>query len=450
MKQVTIAIVLLFSSFTIFAQDLLEVYSEAKTQDPQFQAAGSAYQAIKESIPQARAALLPGVVLTARAGDIRQKTGEQAPSIFGSRDADQRYSSTSYNIEANQPLFRYGDWVALRQAHASVRRGFALYTAEEQDLIRRTASAYIVVLAARDTVNFAKAEQAAVGRQLKLVKARRRGGLANSIDEQEALARFSRVEANVIEADFILDDAFEGLMEIVGYRVRDVDAFSTDFPLVAPVPADVDHWLAQAQKNNLSLIAANETVLVAMEEINRGRSSHYPTLDLVVRHGNVDSDQKLSEVTGSGNDVNTTEVALEMSMPLYAGGAIRSVTRQAMRQHDQALSERDRQYRLVARETRAAYQAIVRTISRVEALRTSVKAQNSVLTGKTKGFSSGVNTLFEVLDAESDLYSTKRELANAGYDYLLNMLRLKQQVGNLAESDLEAINNLVVMAQATD
>jgi len=344
-------------------------------------------------------------------------------------------------------LFRYGDWVALRQAHASVRRGFALYTAQEQDLIRRTASAYITVLAARDTVNFARAEQAAVGRQLKLVKARRRGGLATSIDEQEALARYSRVDANVIEADFILDDAFEGLVEIVGHRVTDVESFSTDFPLVAPVPADVDYWLAKAQKNNLSMVAANETVLVAMEEINRGRSAHYPTLDLVLRHGNVDSDQDLSELNGSGNDINTTEVALQMSMPLYAGGAIRSVTRQSMRQHEQALSERDQQYRLVARETRAAYQSIVRTISRVKALRTSVQAQNSVLKGKTKGFSSGVNTLFEVLDAESDLYSTKRELANAGYDYLLNMLRLKQQVGNLAESDLDAINKLAVMTE---
>jgi outer membrane protein len=306
----------------------------------------------------------------------------------------------------------------------------------------RTASAYIVVLAARDTVNFARAEQAAVGRQLELVKAKRRGGLATSTDEQEALARHSRVEANVIEADFILDDAYEGLMEIVGHRVTDVESFSTDFPLVAPVPADVDIWLAQAQKNNLSLVAANETVLVAMQEIKRGRSAHYPTVDLVLRHGNTDTNQDLSELSGRGKDIDTTEVAVQMTMPLYSGGAIRSLTRQAMMQHEQALSERDQQSRLVARETRAAYQSIVRAISRVQALRESVKAQDGVLAGKTKGFRSGVNTLFEVLDAESDLYSTKRELANAGYDYLLNMLRLKQQVGNLSESDLEDINKL--------
>lgn len=442
MKQAIAILVFLIPSASGHAGDLLEVYEAAKQNDPRLQAASSAYEALRESVPQARAALLPGLVLDARVGDVRERIGEQAPSLFGPRDEVQDFRTKSYTVQATQPLFRYPDWVALRQAHASIRQGFALYAAQEQDLILRTAVAYISVQSSQDSLDFARAEQAAVGRQLEVVTARRRGGLANVTDEQEAQARYSRVEADVISAEFVLDDAYDGLMEIVGTRATDLDPLRSNFPVVAPAPADVSAWLDQATRNNLLLIAANEAVVLADEEVKRRRSVRYPSVDLIVRHGNVDSDQDLTAVSGGVNDVDTTEVSVQMTVPLYSGGAIRSQTRQALKQHEQAVHERERQRRLVSRETRATYQAIVTAISRVKALRDSVRAQEGVLEGKTKGLASGVNTLFEVLEAESDLYSTKRDLANAGYDYLLNMLKLKQQVGSLAEEDLADIDAL--------
>lgn len=425
------------------AQDLLKAYAAARTNDPQYQAAIYAYRAAQESIPQARAGLLPGLVVDARKAKTEQTIKEQVPSIFGSTDDNPKFGNSSYTLEATQPLFRHSAWVELGQAKAVVRQAHSLLLAQEQELIRRTAEAYILVLAAQDNLEFSKAEQAAVGRQRDVVAARRRGGLANVTDEHEAIARYSRVEANVFDAKFILDDAHEGLREIIGGASTEVLPFKADIPLVAPSPEDMQYWIDEAHKKNLTLIAAKEAVVVAAKEIKKQRGSHYPNLDLVVRHGNVGSDQELNALSGGGNDIDTTEIAVQLTMPLYAGGSISSHTRQARMGYEQAMQERTRQYRLVTRETRNAYQSINSAISRVKALEVSVRAQESVLKGKNRGYRSGVNTLLEVLDAEQDLYSVKRDFANARYDYLLSFLRLEQQIGNLNEQDLAGINRFV-------
>jgi outer membrane protein len=443
-RRTVVTAVLLLAPISAFSeQDLLDAYSAAKINDPQFQAATYAYGVAQETIPQAKAALMPGIVLDARVGKTAQDIKEQSSSIFGTPEDTPRYRTTAYTLEANQPIYRYSSWVALSQAKAVVRQAHSQFLAQEQELIRRCAEAYILVLAAQDNLDFTQAELAAVGRQSEVVKARRRGGLANITDEHEASARYSRVEANAIQAKFLLDDAYEGLREIVGNSLVEILPFKTDIPLVEPSPADMQHWITEAQEKNLSLIAANEGVLAANEEIKKQRGGHYPNLDLVLRHGNFDSDQAPSGLGGGGNNIDTTEVALQLTVPIYSGGAVSSLTRQAHMQYQQALEERTQQYRRVTRETRAAFQSVGSAISRVNALRESVTAQESVLAGKTKGYRAGVNTLYEVLDAEQALYATKRDFAKAGYEYLLSSLSLKQQIGSLEESDLVSINNFV-------
>ncbi len=426
------------------AYDLLESYAAARINDPQYQAAVYAYRAAQESIPQARAALLPGILADARIAKTELEIAEQAPSFLGPGDPNPRFKTSSYTLEVNQPIYRYSSWVALGQAKAIVRQAYALYLAAEQELIRRTAAAYILVLAAQDNLTFAKAEQTAVGRQKELVNARRRGGLANVTDAAEALARYSRVEAKAIEATNILDDAYEGLRQIVGYSLTEIKPFRNDIPMESPEPADIQFWIDLAKENNLTLIAANEGVASAQKEIDKQRGGHYPNLDLVVRHGDVNSDRELDSVNNAGgNDIKTNLIALQLTVPLFTGGSVRSRTRQAVMKYEQALQQRTQQHRLVNRETRAAYKSITSAMSRVVALKDSVRAQESVLKGKTKGYRSGINTLLEVLDAEQDLYSTKRDLAQAVYEYVLNSLRLKQQVGSLNESDLVNINGFV-------
>ena len=433
-----IVIQLLTPLSAMAAEDLATAYQAGLTNDPRFQAARYQYEAAREVLPQAVAGLLPVFTLEGTQSRERQDILSRDNPVFGLGSSD--FNSSSFSFQVSQPVFRFGSWARLAQSKAVVRQAYAVFTASEQELVLRTVEAYLSVLATGDNLSFAKAEQAAIERQLQLVQARRRGGLANVTDQYEAEARAAFVKADVIAATYAYDDAYEALREIVGDAVTEVYRLKQDIPLLPPEPDDVNVWVDRALENNLSLIASKEAVIVAEQEKRRRRAGHLPTLDLVARHGNSETG---GAVTGGGSDVDNTTVSLQFSMPIYSGGAVKSQTREADKIRRRAMEERKLQHRITMRETRASYQGVRSAMSRVEALSESLRSQESVLAGRTKGYRSGVGTLLEVLDAERDLTSTRRDYARARYEYLLNLLRLKQQVGSLGEDDLLYINSLL-------
>lgn len=440
MRRILAIIAVAFSApLTLHAaEDLAVAYQAGLTNDPRLQAARYQFEASEEALPQAIAGLLPIFSLDTSRSEERQNIRSRENPIFG--EGKSEFTTTAFTFQVSQPVFRLGSWVALDQSKAVVRQAYALFAAAEQDFVLRTAEAYLNVLAARDSLRFAKAEQAAIARQLSLVQARRRGGLANVTDEYEAQARSALVEADVIATTYALDDAFEALREIVGDAVSDVYLLKEEIPLIPPEPGNVDVWIDRALEKNLVLIARNEAVSVAESEIRRRRAAHYPTLDLVARHGNTDTG---GAVTGGASDVDNTAVILQLTVPLYSGGIVTSQTREADKNYRLALEERKLQHRIVMRETRAAFQGVQSAISLVGALRDSLRSQESALAGRIKGYQSGVNTFLAILDAERDLTSTRRDYASARYAYLLNLLRLKQQAGSLGEDDLLYVNGLL-------
>jgi outer membrane protein len=426
------------------AQDLIEAYAAARKYDPQHNAARYEYDAALEKLPQASAELLPSLSFDARTGKVRQDVLDRDQPIFGVGDTN--FTSSAWNFQARQPVFRWASWVQRGQAKSVVKQAFAEYTAAEQDLILRTVALYLNFLAARDLMALSTAELSALGRQLELVKAQRRGGLASITDEYEAMARFSFVQADVIEAEYGIDDAYQALREVVGNEVSDVYPLKEEIPLIKPEPADVTAWVDRALEQNLLLIAREEAIVVAEAEVTRQRAEHYPSFDVVANYGNQDQG---GSITGGASDVDTADFSLQVRVPLYTGGVVNSRTREAQMNYRRALEEQRFQYGDVDRQTRAAYNGVVSSISRVEALQASMTAQESVLEGRTTGYRSGVNTLLEVLAAESILYSTRRDYAQARYQYLLSLLQLKQQAGTLNEEDIRYINGLLETGPAT-
>ncbi len=441
----TFAMALFMPLNAFAAEDLAAAYQAGLENDPRFQAARYQYEAAREALPQARAGLLPVLSLEGTRSNESQDILTRDNPIFGTGSSD--FTSSSFSFQVSQPVFRFESWARLAQSKAVVRQAFAVFTAAEQELVLRTVEAYLSVLATGDNLRFAEAEQAAIERQLALVQARRRGGLANVTDEYEAEARSAFVKADVIAATYAYDDAYEALREIVGDAVTEVYLLKQDIPLLPPEPEDVNVWVDRALESNLSLIASNEAVTVAEQEKRRRRAGHFPTLDLVARHGNSETG---GAITGGGSDVDNTTVSLQFSMPIYSGGAVKSQTREADKIHRRTMEERKLQHRMTMRETRATYQGVRSAISRVQALDDSLRSQESVLSGRSKGYRSGVNTLLEVLDAERDLTSTRRDYARARYEYLLNLLRLKQQAGSLGEADLLYVNSLLDTAPKQD
>ena len=425
------------------AEDMLDVYEAGLRNDPRYHAAHYDYQAAMQKIPQARAELMPQISFDARQSRTDQDILEREQPVFGIGES--RFTTRTWQFQVSQPLFRYSSWVQLSQSRAVVRQAFAVYTAAEQELILRSAALYLNLLASQDRVSLSEAELAAVGRQLELVQAQRRGGLAAITDEYEAEARFSSVQADLIEATYALDDAYQALRELAGDAVSSVYPLYPEIPLLPPQPADLGEWVARAVDQNLLLVARRTAVEVAEHEARRVRASHYPSLELVASTGNTDVG---GAVTGGASNTDTNVIGVQFNVPIFSGGVVLSRAREADMTLNRVKQEQVLQHRVVMRETRGAYQGVISAIQRVRALEASLTSQESAVEGRTRGFRSGVYTLLDVLDSERELYQTRRDLARARYEYLLNLLQLKRQAGTLSEDDLVYLNDLLDRSQS--
>lgn len=435
--------VFFFGAAAHAAEDMLDVYEAGLRNDPRYHAAQYDYQAAMQKIPQARAELMPQVSFDARQSRTDQDILEREQPVFGIGQS--RFTTRTWQFQVSQPLFRYSSWVQLSQSRAVVRQAFAVYTAAEQELILRSAALYLNLLASQDRVSLSEAELAAVGRQLELVQAQRRGGLAAITDEYEAEARFSSVQADLIEATYALDDAYQALRELAGDAVSSVYPLYPEIPLLPPQPADLGEWVARAVDQNLLLVARRTAVEVAEHEARRVRASHYPSLELVASTGNTDVG---GAVTGGASNTDTNVIGVQFNVPIFSGGVVLSRSREADMTLNRVKQEQVLQHRVVMRETRGAYQGVISAIQRVRALEASLTSQESAVEGRTRGFRSGVYTLLDVLDSERELYQTRRDLARARYEYLLNLLQLKRQAGTLSEDDLVYLNDLLDRSQS--
>jgi outer membrane protein len=429
-------LLLLGSQSARAADDLLRVYRLAAESDPQLRAAEAAWRAAQELRPQARALLLPqlgaGVSLNRTRSDF-----EAGPS--------RTLTGRTYSISLSQPVYRRDRLVQLRQADARIAQAEAQFEAATQNLITRVSDRYFEVLAARDNLEFAESERTAIARQLEQARQRFEVGLIAITDVHEAQARFDLAVAQEIAAENQLFSAREALREFTGEFHEQLAGLAEEIPLAAPEPTEPDAWAATALEQNLQLLAAQFAVEVARTEIERRRSGHYPTVDVI---GSLSRSEDGRFSTGFddqliGGDRDDASVGLQINVPLYTGGGVTSQTREARQLFEQAREQLEQQRRLTLRQTQDAYRSVVALISQVRALRQAVISNQSALEATQAGFEVGTRTIVDVLNAQRELFLAQRNFARARYDYLINTLLLKESAGVLTDEDVEMINALL-------
>lgn len=427
-----VMLVLFCGAAPVHALDLLETYDLGRQSDPQLRASRSALESMREARPQALARLLP----TLSAGGSLKRTHQNARGAgfsFGGA-GDDLYNQTGLTLSLSQPIYRRDYWVQLQQSDNQIAQAEAEYVAEEQDLVMRIAQAYFDVLAAQDTLSFARAEQAAIQRQLEQAKQRFDVGLIAVTDVHEAQAAFDNARANVIQAENELDDAWEALHEIVGDTEKAMALLASDLPLNPPEPQAIDQWSEVAVQQNPRLVALRCATEVARQNIQLQRAGHHPSLELV-------SDYAINRTSASGrSDSDVGSIGLQLNVPLFSGGGVVSRTRQARHDFDNARENLDKQRRAVKRQVRDAYRGVVSSISRVKALKAATLSAKSALDATEAGFEVGTRTMVDVLVEQRNLYRARRDYSLARYEYILNSLRLKQAAGSLSRQDLESLN----------
>ncbi len=436
--RVATAVLVLAGSAPVHAEDLVEVFMASRLSDPKYRAARYEFEAASFAEPQARAALLPSVSFEYTKTRTDQNILSSNNAVFASGRSI--YSTENQTLSLTQPIFKLAAWRGYQQAKIKVRQAAAVFSAAEQDLMLRVATAYIGVLAARDAVTFSTAEKEAIQRQLDLVQQKFSSGLVAIANLHDAKARFAVKDADLISARNDLDDKTQALREISGKAFTRLKPLQDTIPLDQPQPNSIDHWVESALSQNILLEARRQAVEIAQAEIGRQQAGHYPSVDLVVTQNRKDTGGSLF---GGGSNVETADLMLRIAVPLYSGGLVSALSGEAMKRYEGAREDLERDARLTERQTRAAFQGVTGGVSRVQALAQGVTSAESARELKVEGYKSGLETILQVLDAERDLYAAKRDSARARYEFLLNRLRLKQAVGTLSEADLDAMNRMM-------
>lgn len=416
------------------AETLLDIYGIAVDGDPVVREALARRNSALESKPQSIARLLP--TLAASGSSARERIDNKKGGFQGS--GTQNFWTHRMSVNFNQPIFHWDFWVQLSQADNRVAEAEADYQAAQQDLIVRTAESYFDILAAGDNVDFAAAEKRAIARQLDQAQQRFEVGLIAITDVHEAQAAYDQARADEIKAQNELDNAKEALNEIIGDHKISMEPLDAELPLETPEPTDIEQWASMADKQNLSIIAAENRAEAARKNIEIQNAGHLPVLDLVANY----SYQETNSIFGLRGD--SESIGLQLNVPLFEGGAVSSRARQARYDYDAAKENLIAKRRATKRQVRDAYRGVVTTINQVEALAATVRSAATAVEASEAGQEVGTRTMVDVLAEQRNLYRAQRDYARTRYDYLINGLRLKQAAGSLTVGDLEHIDQWIV------
>ncbi len=434
--RLTSAALLASASLGASAEDLVQVYREAQGYDAVFAAARHNLEAGRERLPQGRALLLPTQNLSGNAVRNRTEIDSRDPLLVPSTT---RYpESAGYTLTFNQPLFRLQNWYQYRQADWQVRQAEATFGQAYQDLILRVAQAYFDVLAQQDNVALVRAQKEATAEQLAQAKRNFEVGTATITDTHEAQARFDLIGAQEIAAANELESKRRALQLLTGREPVDLRPLRPDLRLTPPNPPDMQAWVELAEKQAFVVQIAEAASEVAALEARRASAAHWPTVDLVATHGQ--SGQNATTESTVGRDTTVTTVGVQLAMPLFQGGSLNSRDRETAALRERAREDLENARRNAVLTARQTYLAVSNGISLVSALEQALVSSQSALDSNKLGYEVGVRINIDVLNAQQQVFQTRRDLLAARYTTINNSLRLKAAAGALRDEDLEEVN----------
>ena len=417
------------------AENLLQVYQQARISNPDLRKSAADRDAAFEKINEARSPLLPQLGL-----------GADYTYTSGFRDyKDQNSNVTSGSLQLTQVLFDMSKWRALTLQEKTAGIQDVTYQTDQQTLILNTATAYFKVLAAIDTLSYTEAQKQAIYRQLDQTTQRFNVGLVAITDVQNARSQYDAVLANEVTARNDLDNAVEELRQVTGNYYPElaslnVNGFKTNKPQA------VNALLKEAENRNLSLLQARLNQDLAREQIRQAQDGHLPTLSLSASSGISNTSYSGSKTHNNpqqyqDNDAGQNQIGLNFSLPLYQGGAVTSQVKQAQYNFVGASEQLESAHRSVVQTVRSSFNNVNASISSINAYKQAVVSAQSSLDAMEAGYSVGTRTIVDVLDATTTLYNAKQQLSNARYNYLINELNIESALGTLNEQDLVALNN---------
>ena len=423
-------------SLPLHAASLMEIYREALEHDAQYGSARAAYIAAQEKLPQGRAGLLPTINVTGTAQNQYIESSVRSDEVF--------IKNRGIVVAATQPLFRIENFIIYEQSKNQVAQADARFVLAAQDLILRVAQGFFNALIAQSNLEVVQTQRKAIQQQLEQAKRNFEVGVSTIVDTHEAQARYDLTLSQEIAAKNALEISKRTLQGIIN-RFPD-SLVKTNIDKIIADKLDLAHdnmeeWVNIAEQKNFSLKIQQITFDLAEQEISKAKAGHYPTLDLVAQY--TDQQGVGGAITGRGLDLTSKSVGLQLHVPIFQGFSVQSRVREALANRDRARMDLENIRRTTGLQVRQQYLNATNGIAQVKALKQALASSKSQLDSTILGQEVGVRTEVDILNAQQQFFSARRDLVQAYYNYLMSRLRLKAEAGELDEEVLQEINALL-------
>ncbi len=434
LKSLMLTVAMSTGSMVTHATDLKNVFEQALINDPQLASEIATANANRQSAGLARQAVLPTLNFTAETGS----------ASFEVNNVEVDGDRTSYGLQLSQTLLAPAQWYSYGAASATTDKAEIELRQAEQNLVVRIAEAYFNVLRANATLASAKAQEAAVKRQLEQTQQRFKVGLIAITEVHEAQAIYDSATVELIAAESQLDVGFESLALLTGERYDRISTLKTEIPLLGPNSASREEWERKALQQNLDVLIAQKSELAAQHNHKSKISEHLPTVNLV---GSYTVDNSDVGLRAPGEDVTSTYVGVQLEVPLFTGGATWAGQKQAYYQRQAAEKGLEAAQRGASLSVRSLFRQLEADIARIKARKQAQVSAQSAMEATQTGYEVGTRNIVEVLQAQLAVFSAQRDYAFARYDYVINLLKFRQAVGELSLADIEEVNGWL---QATE
>lgn len=418
-------------------QTLIDIYQQALIKDPTLASSQSALLASQELIEQAKALNLPTVTATANVSHTESNIRYIGTGNVFRNGGNESFDNYGYGVNINQPIFRKLNWVQGDIAKKQVSQADTQVEMTKQDLMIRVVQSYVDLLNEEAKINLLSTQKQAVIKQLEQAKANFEVGTSTITDMNEAQARFDLILAQEIVTQNDLQISRRAIQAIIGDLPLDLKTVTLDLKLfkdkASPAISSLEDWVRQAEQNNPSLKLQQQRLDLATLEIDRQNAGHYPTLDALA---SATDNTGNGSPNGFGSELKSAQIGLQLQIPLYQGGAISSRVRQAVLNKQKAQDDLEATRRQVALATQQAYLNWMSNIAQVHAYEQAVNSSQSQVDATTLGYEVGVRTSVDLLNAQQQLFTTKRDLLQSRYNQLLNFMKLKQASGLINETDI--------------
>jgi len=427
-------------------EDLLTILQLALENDPTLNQAEAQYRANSENVIQTRANLLPTLGV---GGSTTRQTSGPPSDIINPVTGDiilEEHSfrpgrnSHNWGLSLNQSVFNLANWYGLESARASDRAGSVNLAAQEQDLIMRTAAAYFDILRAQDLLETNIQEEEAALRSLEQTQQREEVGLVAITDVYDAQAAYDLARNTTILQQNALRASFEVLEAITGQAHPNIDELTDNFPIIE-VDGSLQDWEAQAEDNSLAIAAAEFNLEATEKNLKARRADHLPTVSFSGNYYHSVTSGTINQgVQSVGGAFDGTSLSLNLTIPLFTGGATSSRRRAAEYNVLAAEESLELTRRQLTQNIRNAYRRVNTDVLVIAQRQQSITSAQSALDATELGAEVGTRNIVEVLRARENLYRALRQYAEARYNYVIDSLVLKQVAGILTPQDVIELN----------